>query len=119
MLLSHAQLQNELVNRLAYLTQQFDDLNAKLCNNRALQGQPTDGAEPKKPSLMDELVGANGRLSDEINNLEVVYNVLAQLIGPTSDEKTTVSEPIPGFFRKGRDILGEALDNATDERTNG
>lgn len=100
MLLSHAQLQGELTQRLALLVDRLDGINLRLSNNRAI-AREVAGTGTNSSSLLDQLIRANGNFSDELNNLEVAINVLDQLIGP--DEfggKLPATEPIPDFLQQ-------------------
>lgn len=85
MLLSHVQMQNELTERIKHLTVILDTINQRLSNNRALE-QTDESLHFAQPilqlSLIDELTKANGNMSDSINDLSLVINVLDQLIGP-------------------------------------
>lgn len=99
MLLSHAHLQDELTARLSILVDRLDSINLRLSNNRAIE-RVAPGDSPNSHSLLDQLVRANGNLSDELNNLEVAINVLDQLIGPEEFGATPPGpEPIPDFLQ--------------------
>src|SRR5690606_22246165 len=100
MLFSHAQLQGELTLRLAILVDRLDGINLRLSNNRAIERAAT-GTGTNSSSLLDQLIRANGNLSDELNNLAVTINVLDQLIGPDEfGDQPPAADPIPDFLQQ-------------------